>query len=473
MPTVNIACRSQPVSAQRLSAMVLGLIGLAVLLAHPALIARERIFAGGSVVLAIWWGACLAWAWRHRVPVLPPRRVALAVAAVVLAAIASVLANPDAQASRLWLLGTQVLLIWIGHWVAGSRPALRWLGGTLALAAALTAAYATIQFLGRDPLPAGTPFAVQRVVGPFANPNDLGNFLACALPLSLAFLLRLVAPVAAAAPASGAAAALSGLVLAYLGLLLSASRGAWIAAVAGTAVVLGGHLLEVHRRRHRVAWGWLLAATAAMLALTVLIERYPVVREPHRLVTLSERARSAGHIFEPLVAERGPEAAAGAPVPMAHDTSINHRFFIWQVTWHMIRAHPLAGVGYGQYGRRFAQFRDALRDRPLFRTLNEVAQAEETPYAHNEYLHAWAECGLLGLGSLVTLLALGIGAALRAVWRSRRPRILLWGLLGLVAAMLTHGLVSYPLHLEANALVFWTSFGALLALSQPAPVASR
>ena len=128
----------------------------------------------------------------------------------------------------------------------------------------------------------------------------------------------------------------------------------------------------------------------------------------------------------------------------------------------MIRARPLVGFGYGTYQQRFAAFRDARRDQAHFQSLVWTQQEEDTPYAHNEYLHLWAESGLLGLGAFLALVGWVGWGTLRMAWREGTPYA--WAGLGMVAAMLVHSLVSYPLRLPLNGMVFWLTLGILVGL---------
>ena len=133
---------------------------------------------------------------------------------------------------------------------------------------------------------------------------------------------------------------------------------------------------------------------------------------------------------------------------------------IWQVTWEMIRERPLLGQGYGVYPRRFVEMRKTLQERGAFPTEG-WDTSFDAPYAHNEYLHIWAESGFFALTGFIGLITLVVWHAVRGGWQTRLERLDLWGALGLVAAMLVHSMVSYPLHLSLNGMVFWLALGIL------------
>lgn len=451
-----------------LVAALLAVSGWVTLAAHPALSDRTTLFAASMTALALSWVA-VGLTLRPGTPVrLPPSSVRWLTLAVAGSAVLSVAFSPAAGWRTLWPLGVQLMLLWMGYWLGTDRRSLMYLAAALGAGASASGLYAVLQFAGRDPLPAATPFAVHRVVASFANPNHLGNFQACVLPLGLAALLcESRSHSSSLGQCARCWLILAVLLFAYAGLLLSASRGAWVAAVAGVAVVLLGQAVDVHRNRAGWPVRWLVVVSLATALITISISRYPLVRNSHHSITLSQRALSTRHILSFGEARGMTGKPEGPPGDVASpaDEAINHRYFIWEVTWHMIRTHPLWGIGYGEFGHQFGLFRNMHRRETLFRSLNSVAREQDTPHAHNEFLHTWAECGVLGLVSLLLLLGTGLAAAVRSAWQGPRSRPVLWGLVGLAVVMLVHSLVSYPMRLPLNGMVFWTTFGILLANS--------
>lgn len=246
----------------------------------------------------------------------------------------------------------------------------------------------------------------------------------------------------------------------YAGLLLSASRGAWAAAAVGILVVAGGALRQAGRGKLVLR----LRPAAAMVVLlgvvTAALGQRPLVRGERGGVYLADRACSVRHFLRP-VSPGLPGAAA-----VVQDQSINHRYFIWHVTWQMICSRPVVGLGYGCYGRHFAAFRDASEGTARFATLNRVARSEATPYAHNELLHVWAETGLLGVAAMVVLVSVTLHGVWRRAWSGGPATPWLWGALGLLVALLVDSLVSFPLRLPLGCLVFWLALGAAAGLAQ-------
>jgi O-antigen ligase len=131
---------------------------------------------------------------------------------------------------------------------------------------------------------------VQRVLAIYHSPNALALFVGRLIPIALALLL--VASVWRRALAA-ASAATTGITL-----LLTFSRGAWLA-VAGAVLALG----------------WFLGGRARWLALsgTVAFVVLAVILLP------SERLRS--------------------------EATVSQRLYIWQASLPMVRDHPLFGIG--------------------------------------------------------------------------------------------------------------------------------
>ena len=440
--------------------LVVAFAGL--LFAHPGLYSRTGIYALLVGAIGLSWLLLIA---RHRQwgELALPRALIWPVAVVLVSAGLSLLVNIDADWSSLWLLGAQLLLLWVGWWLARCSSTVRLLGGAVVVGGAVAGLYAWCQFWRLDPLPPSTPFGELRIVSFFANPNHLGNFLACAMPLALAGWLEVVADRYAAGRSSRfqliVLYAIIGLI--YGGGLLSASRGAWAAGLVGCLIVGGGHVWEVVRGHMTLHPLPLVGLFVLLVGITVLLSQRPVVREPHKLVSMSERILSSRHIVQPYVALDSSRTAVPGDSILVHDEAINHRYFIWQVTLDMIRSHPFAGLGYGSYQRRFAHFRDAKQEEERFKTLNWVAQSEATPYAHNEYLHIWAESGILGLLGFLGLVAAILRQIVLGLWKGPKEAIYLWGALGVIAVMLIHSLVSYPLHLPLNGSIFWVLSGII------------
>ncbi|MFH1854151.1 MAG: O-antigen ligase family protein, partial [Candidatus Omnitrophota bacterium] len=112
--------------------------------------------------------------------------------------------------------------------------------------------------------------------------------------------------------------------------------------------------------------------------------------------------------------------------------SIVQRLNYWRTAIEIIKAHPLLGVGPGNFQEVFLKYKVGLRD---------------TRYAHNIFLHQWSETGLLGLIGLTYLIIVllrnfKIGA--------KNIFVLLGGL-----AFIAHNLIDNTYFIPQAGLFFW------------------
>jgi O-antigen ligase len=126
---------------------------------------------------------------------------------------------------------------------------------------------------------------------------------------------------------------------------------------------------------------------------------------------------------------------------------------IWQATWRMFVAHPVAGVGMGGYWAAI----------PAFHNAGGTLTPQE---AHNDYLELLASGGLIGF-------ALAVWFAVVVVKRTRENmaapnrfrRAACFGATIGIAGVAVHSLVDFGLHMIVNALVFTTLI--VIATSKP------
>jgi tetratricopeptide (TPR) repeat protein len=269
----------------------------------------------------------------------------------------------------------------------------------------------------------GGPLAVNiRASGPFVNPDHFANFLATILPLAAVGSLfpitlthrdrrtDLRLPCAVAAFLIGA------------GIVLSLSRGAWIASLAGVCIALA--LSFGYARERAPAQLRRLSARAIPFALAGLVSFLVIL-----LFLIGPSGRSA--------------ATSRIGATIAHGDSLGLKPDAWRDTLKMIRDFPVFGVGLGCWPELFPHYQHAPWSDFYFR------QPE------NDYLQLAAETGLAGIA-----LTLWFGAV---VWRKGRAaaarlsvrRWPLFAALGAgIVASLIHELFDFSLHTPANALLF-------------------
>ncbi len=296
---------------------------------------------------------------------------------------------------------------------------------------------------------------IHRAHGHFGQPNPFGAYMNQLWPLALApFLVGLLGlgggwaglPRRRLLTAVGALAG----VLSGAGLLLSWSRGAWLAALAGAGAMallaLAGGLAgrgPGRGRAIRLLWLGLVLGIGGLWAGG--LERLPRAV----LDRLSSSAQGGGLVIDVRDAE----------VTDANFAKVE-RLAHWQAALSMWQAAPWLGLGPGQYPLAYAEHRLPRWRDPL-------------GHAHNLYLNLLAESGLVGLA----LLALFVVAAWRQCLAAcLRPRSALeatfgLGLAGVLAALMVHSLLDHLL-VHDLALQLGLSLGLLMAARGAAPMAA-
>ena len=351
--------------------------------------------------------------------------------------------------------GGEVLLHWAAcgvMYVLVSRE-VRGTGERQTLLRGLLAGGVLVALVGLGQQTGGLAFVPQ--VGPpagtLANRNVAAELMVMALP---AALVSFVAARSArrAAPHAAAAALVTG----YL--FHTRTRGAWVAAALEVVVVglLARRLAGGRPGREKVLLG--LGAGALGLFIAALTPeglRWPGA-EVGRL--LAETGRGAA-----------PDAKAGDGEP-PKVRSVGIRLTVWRAVGRMVRDHPLAGVGLGNLRVHYPAYSPEVMVEPVLMRPLLVDQA------HNEYLQAAAELGLVGLGLLGWLGALGAGRAWRAAEEARSDPVAAApavaaavGLLGLAVS----AAFAFPLHRAIPPLVAAAFLGILGAAPAAAPAAPR
>jgi len=266
---------------------------------------------------------------------------------------------------RDWMRWAEMAAVfWVAvHGVRGRRPREALLAGMVLLGIAAVA-MAVYQWLG-DPRwlmlgrHQGTQF-IGRCSGPFGIPNSLGALMGLLLPAVLALAFRRGSGVRERVFFSYVAA------LFLLGLVLTMSRGAWLAVGAALAA---WPLLAA--RRPKKAWRWSAVALAAAGALVVVI---------------SLKSTTAAERFDQLWLNHGERS----------------RLMMWRGGWGLFCEHPVLGTGAGSYGTLFERHRPAgYLDGPLA--------------AHNEYLNMASDYGAVGF-----VLSFGVAGCVAVLVLRRR-----------------------------------------------------
>lgn len=273
-----------------------------------------------------------------------------------------------------------------------------------------------------------------RVYGTFDQPNPFGGYLNLSLPIALALTIfgrdprmRWVA---------GGSSALM-----LFALYLSDSRGALLGLVAAL-VVLG-------------AVGWRIERKV-IIALLVGIPLVLIAWFAHII---------PARIENKLLAQfRVNDVSLNAQLNDANYSTIE-RLAHWVAGLRMFRAHPLLGVGAGNYDAAYQRYKVPGWD-------------ESLTHAHNYYINAAAETGALGLLAFLAVIAVAVWVA----WRTTRAadptraahgalagvdaRAIAIGCAAVIVALCVHN-VTDDLFVHAMELQFALALGLLLRLGAP------
>jgi O-antigen ligase len=266
-----------------------------------------------------------------------------------------------------------------------------------------------------------------RVTGFLGNPNLLAALTGFTLPFPLYATWHL------GSPASRGAAIVISFILA-LSLVLTFSRGAWVAVVLGVGI---GALIMDRR---------VLLVLAAVAVAGYLVAAYG---PRDLLVDPSQRPAYGDDIVDSLGRRLG---------AIADNEDLRLRYIVEGMP--IVLDHLLLGVGPGRYGGAVA----TITDSPVYAEYGASLYGYRT--VHDFWLHSLGEVGVLGTTLILTMV---IGLIGKMVWAARRARgvdrILLAGIATGGMVMTINNLTEMLLEGNFPAFAIWMllGFGSLLA----------
>ena len=325
--------------------------------------------------------------------------------------------DPASTAEGVLKLTMCLVLFFLTMQFYGFAPDAVWnrLGMYVLLYSSLLGLLAVLQFFSAPGMMYWVFPSPNTSFGPYINRDHFAGLFEMLIPLAAAWYIS------TGRRSSWSLLWACGLLMAIAALLLTGSRGGFLALLSEVVVLLAVILARTpHRRRANLVWGiaGLLVCVAALLLVIAPDEL------PARLASIL-RFRDA--------------AVTGYRAQVAHDTV---RIF---------GDHVVAGTGLGTFEAVYPQYQSFVSDKTW-------------PYAHNDYVQFLAETGVIGGLLLVVTLWLFFREALWVRLRSPLLGMEDWIQLGAFVGccgLLVHSFVDFNLHIPANAA--WFAYCAALA----------
>ena len=299
----------------------------------------------------------------------------------------------------VYLLATQLLAPHKVAWVIGALFA-------SAMAEVALGAYQYLNSAGPEAFLVGEHL---RAYGTLNQPNPYAGYLGCLTPVAVSLALAALGRWWTARKridlALGTMCAVIGLAM-IAGIAMSSSRGSWLGLAAGLLVV-------VCMRSRRTA----IVSSAVIVLLVVFLAAAGTAWLPHPLA--SRVSDLAGYIT-------GPDPARTEITDA--NFAILERLAHWESGLRMFDAHPLLGVGIGNYEAAYGSF--AL---PHW--------YDSLGHAHNIFINFLAESGFVGLAAFLLFWCGALVVAWRGAQRSSGySAAVALGVVGTIAYITVHSL---------------------------------
>lgn len=309
------------------------------------------------------------------------------------------------------------------------RPGdLREIANTATAASVVMAAYVLIQAAGQDWIQwkdaAGRP--PEFPVGTMGNSNFAGGYLGIVAPFFLYSALTVRREI-------WRNVALVALGFDLLALWFTQTRGGMIAAGAGLLTV------ALMSRDRLPAWGRaaLMAVPVLAVLVAVLVVWHPGSERPPGPLSRIETFRTGTLVI---------------------------RSYYWGTAWRIFLDHPLLGTGLDTYFANYPRYRSPADGAELGLVI--------TDKPHNIYLEYAANAGIVGVGSYLALVGMGVWFGYRRRRSVDGPELLLVSsFVGVLAGYLAQGVFS--IDVPPLAAMGWVGLAGVAVLADPGCVAAR
>ncbi|MDY6862668.1 MAG: O-antigen ligase family protein [Thermodesulfobacteriota bacterium] len=262
----------------------------------------------------------------------------------------------------------------------------------------------------------GTPSWKVFLSSTYVNRNHFAGYLELCLPLSIGM-------VGYFKDRGKRGILIYGIILMVISLILTLSRGGWIAA--GTALFFMAFLAWKKGILSKKVWT--LSVITLIITFVFILGLNPLIE---RISTFGDLVK------EPLTFEK--------------------RVIVWKGTMGIIKDNPFLGSGIGTFSYAF----------PCYRPPGIINKFQ---WAHNDFLHFTSEMGILFLPLMFWLIfsAFKMGVTTFYKTESRLKRGISFGCTTGILALFIHSIFDFNLHIPANTILFFTFLGMIGAVSKP------
>ncbi len=286
------------------------------------------------------------------------------------------------------------------------------------------------------------PFERGSVKSTIGNPNFVSDYLASLLPITLYFIIYagkyLFSVKDKFTDGIVRIFALVNAVFYLVVIMISQTRGTWLAAIMGWIVFLVSLIIIKFFKKIDFAYKrstkiWILTFVLLSIIVVFVYSGNNVFTQGK--ISVAKRFETINSQF--LSAET--------------DTS-KQRIMAWTSAWREFKMSPMFGTGVGTY-KFYTNYAlgDIQKDKPTF-----IASWKNYNRAHNDYIQTLSEMGLVGFSMLLIIIGTLIYGYFLVLRKERNPEKLILFLLLITAALVStiHSAVSFPLHLSPNSLLY-------------------
>jgi O-antigen ligase len=343
----------------------------------------------------------------------PPGGKLLLVYLCYLAALIPFAEIPYEAVMELFRFVSYIIAFWI--WINLLRHGQRWkvLLVLLMLSISIMAWYALILDVHGSNMVLNQPRPAQygmRASGAYICPNHFANLLEMIIPVGI-------------------------------GILLCREMGISVRLIAGYTVLISLPALFLTESRS----GWIGLMTGIVVLAVALSLRKGFKQFIAVLLAAPLLAAATGFVvwkMSPRVQARVEQALNG-----------DVRVVIWKDTLEMVKDHPVFGSGLGSYRWMYPHYR------------KHMIENADPEFAHNDYLHYWAESGAVGLAIMAAVVVMIVMRSVRIIRRDEDEKnvYLAGAMLGAMSGALVHAFFDFNFHIFANTHVFIFICGCLIA----------